>query len=189
MADNGLQLKDSPKKISDQELERDRKIVLDSIGEKNSFSERNDILKPISEKETNLENLPAEPEERIENFPQKAEKNLPVEKPKDIPADDLIQTSNQQRFQEEKQKEIEKILQNGLENIYLSLSPDKQREFKTEGEKATKEINILLSKTKVNVGKIIALIRKWLSVIPGVNKFFLEQETKIKADQILKLKE
>jgi len=52
-----------------------------------------------------------------------------------------------------------------------------------------KKINTLLDKAKINLGKIASLIRKWLSIIPGVNKFFLEQEAKIKADEIMKLKE
>jgi len=29
----------------------------------------------------------------------------------------------------------------------------------------------------------------WLKLIPGVNKFFLEQEAKIKTDEVLKLKQ
>jgi len=32
------------------------------------------------------------------------------------------------------------------------------------------------------------LIKKWLLLIPGVNKYFLEQEAKIKADEIVKMK-
>ncbi|MDD5032145.1 MAG: hypothetical protein PHR36_03845 [Patescibacteria group bacterium] len=88
----------------------------------------------------------------------------------------------------EREKRIEKIMENGLEDIYLSLPADKQREFKLEGEKTMKEINVLLDKVKVNIGKIANLIKKWLSLIPGVNKFFLEQEAKIKADEIMKLK-
>jgi hypothetical protein len=35
------------------------------------------------------------------------------------------------------------------------------------------------------VKKILALIRDWLKLIPGVNRFFLEQEAKIKTDKIL----
>ena len=64
----------------------------------------------------------------------------------------------------------------------------KQREFKGEGEKTAAKINQLMSKTKVNVKKIINLIKKWLSIIPGINSFFLEQEAKIKADEIFKIK-
>jgi flagellar biosynthesis GTPase FlhF len=88
----------------------------------------------------------------------------------------------------EREKQIESILAKDLEEIYLNMPPDKQEEFKREGEKTAREINSLLEKTKVKVKKIIDLIKKWLSIIPGVNRFFLEQESKIKADEIVKLK-
>ncbi|OGF24461.1 hypothetical protein A3H09_00900 [Candidatus Falkowbacteria bacterium RIFCSPLOWO2_12_FULL_45_13] len=90
--------------------------------------------------------------------------------------------------QVKQQKQIEKILASGLEEIYLSLTPEKQRQFKKVGEETASKINQLLSKAKVNLGAIVRLIRKWLSLIPGINKFFLEQEAKIKADEIVKIK-
>jgi hypothetical protein len=86
------------------------------------------------------------------------------------------------------QKQIEKILASGLEDIYLSLTPAKQKEFKLVGEQTAAKINKLLAKAKVNLGAIIRLIRKWLSLIPGVNRYFLEQEAKIRADEIIKMK-
>jgi hypothetical protein len=89
---------------------------------------------------------------------------------------------------EERAKLIEGFLARGLEDIYLGLPLDKQKEFRDQGEETAKKINKLLEKTKVNIGKIVSLIIKWLSLIPGVNKFFLEQEAKIKADEIIKLK-
>lgn len=89
----------------------------------------------------------------------------------------------------EQEKKIEKILETGLTDIYLSLRPDKQEEFRREGEKTAQKINSLLNKAKINLGKIINLIKKWLAIIPGVNRFFLEQEAKIKADEMIKLKE
>ena len=88
----------------------------------------------------------------------------------------------------QREKQIEDILAKGLEEAYLSMSLQKQSEFKKAGEQASREINNLLSQTKVKVKKIISLIRKWLSIIPGVNKFFIEQESKIKADEIVRLK-
>jgi hypothetical protein len=88
--------------------------------------------------------------------------------------------------QKEQEKQIENILAKNMEEAYLGMSPIRQTEFKREGEKTAREINSLLAKTKVKVNKIINLIKKWLSLIPGVNKFFLEQESKIKADEILK---
>ncbi|MCG2701421.1 hypothetical protein L6267_04600 [Candidatus Parcubacteria bacterium] len=93
------------------------------------------------------------------------------------------QSSNKQR-----EKQIEDVLAKGLDEAFLSMDPQKQREFKKMGEQTAREINNLLDQAKVKIKKIITLIRKWLSIIPGVNKFFIEQESKIKADEIIKLK-
>jgi hypothetical protein len=87
-----------------------------------------------------------------------------------------------------RQKEIDQILSDGLKEIYINMSPEKQRQFRQVGEQTVKVINGMLGETKVKVNKIITLIRSWLSLIPGVNKFFLEQETKIRVDKIIKLK-
>jgi len=89
---------------------------------------------------------------------------------------------------EEREKQIENFLARGLEDVYLGLSLEKQLEFRVKGEETAKKINKLLEKTRINVGKIIKLIKKWLALIPGVNKYFLEQEAKIKADEIIKLR-
>jgi len=88
----------------------------------------------------------------------------------------------------EREIEIDRILSNGLEEMYMGMTPEKQQEFKEVGEETTRTINLMLSETKIKVRKIIDLIRDWLSLIPGVNKFFLEQETKIRTDKILNLK-
>jgi len=86
------------------------------------------------------------------------------------------------------QKQIENILAKDLEEIYMNLSPEKKAEFKKTGEQTASKINQLLTKTKINVGEIIRLIKKWLSLIPGINKYFLEQEAKIKADELIRLR-
>lgn len=90
--------------------------------------------------------------------------------------------------QKQQIKTIERTMSEGLEEIYLNMPKSKQQEFKREGEKTAVKINQLLNKTKVNIKKIVQLIKKWLSIIPGVNSFFLEQEAKIKADQIFKIR-
>jgi hypothetical protein len=89
---------------------------------------------------------------------------------------------------EEREKQIENFLARDLEEIYLGLPLNKQVEFRKEGEETARKINKLLEHTKINFGKIVNLIRKWLSLLPGVNKFFLEQEAKLKADEIIKLR-
>lgn len=90
--------------------------------------------------------------------------------------------------QARQQKKIESILSSGLEEIYLSLAPARKEKFKMVGEETAAKINKILAKTKINISAIIRLIRKWFSLIPGVNKYFLEQEAKIRAEKIVKIK-
>jgi len=83
---------------------------------------------------------------------------------------------------------IDAVLEEGLNEIFLKMDASRQKEFKKKGEETVAQINKLLSETKIKVNKIIDLIRQWLKFIPGINKFFLEQEAKIKADKIIKVK-
>ena len=85
-------------------------------------------------------------------------------------------------------KEIDDILSEGLEDVFLALSSEKQANFKQVGEETKVKINILLQKTQIKVEQIVNLIKKWLGIIPSVNYYYLEQEAKIKADKIMKLK-
>lgn len=85
-------------------------------------------------------------------------------------------------------EEIEGILAENLEDIFMQLSPDQQQSFKAGGETTAQKIYTVLQKTKVRIKEILGLIKDWLKIIPGVNKFFLEQEAKIKTEKILKLK-
>ncbi|MFA7088009.1 MAG: hypothetical protein WC146_01565 [Patescibacteria group bacterium] len=92
-------------------------------------------------------------------------------------------------YQKQRELEIDNILAEGLGAIFLKMDQDNQKKFKKKGEETAATINILLNKTKINVGKIINLIKNWLKLIPGINKFFLEQEAKIKADAIIRIKD
>lgn len=83
---------------------------------------------------------------------------------------------------------IEKILEQDLGKIYFSLPENLKKEFKVKGEETAAKIEILLQRAKVKVKEVIKLIMAWLKMIPGVNKYFIEQEAKIKTDKILKLK-
>lgn len=82
-------------------------------------------------------------------------------------------------------KEIEKVLEEDMADVYFTLNPNDQAKFKVTGEKTAREINSLLSEVKIQINKIADLIRGWLKVLPGVSKFFIEQETKIKTDKLL----
>jgi len=82
-------------------------------------------------------------------------------------------------------QQIENILSEDLTDMFLKMSPQQQEEFRAKGEETASKIRVLMSSAKVNVKKILLLITDWLKMIPGVNKFFLEQEAKIKTDKIL----
>jgi hypothetical protein len=84
---------------------------------------------------------------------------------------------------------IERILEEDLEEIYFNLPPEKQKEFKTKGEETASKIEKMIETGKVIAKKILKLIYNWLKLIPGINRFFLEQEAKIKTDKIIALAE
>jgi hypothetical protein len=46
------------------------------------------------------------------------------------------------------------------------------------------EISKMVRSLQLNVKRALQLIRDWLLTVPKVNKFFLEQEAKIKVDKI-----
>lgn len=99
----------------------------------------------------------------------------------------IISVGQQRKISAQRAKDIEKILEKDLDEIYLAMPVEKRIVFKAVGEKTIAQINELIEMGKINMKKVIDLIRAWLLIIPGVNKFFLEQETKIKADEIIKL--
>ena len=83
---------------------------------------------------------------------------------------------------------VEKILSDGLKDTYDKLSPIAQQEFKLKGEETASKIRELLRAARVQVKKIFRLILEWLMLLPNINRFFLEQEAKIKTDRIIELK-
>ncbi len=86
-------------------------------------------------------------------------------------------------------EKIEKILEEDLEQVYLLMTPEQQKIFKDKGEETASKIRILVQRVKIRVKEILSIIREWLATIPGVNKFFIEQEAKIKTDKILEMAE
>ena len=89
-------------------------------------------------------------------------------------------------------QEVEKILEADLGEIFVIMPPAQQQEFKARGEETTSNITRLLNSGKIKFKelskKVFNLIVDWLKIIPGVNKYFLEQEAKIKSEKILALK-
>ncbi len=81
-------------------------------------------------------------------------------------------------------QKIEHALEEDLGEVYKSLPSEKQAEFQRKGEEVAGKIRVMIETAKFSFRKALGLIRDWLKMIPGVNRFFLEQEAKIKADKI-----
>lgn len=82
-------------------------------------------------------------------------------------------------------KDVERVMAEGLEETYKSMDPTSQATFKQVGEATATTIVALLQQTKDQSKKILELLIAWLKIIPGINRFFLEQEAKIKTDKLL----
>ena len=80
--------------------------------------------------------------------------------------------------------EVERVLEDGLGDFYATLNSTEKEKFKIKGEHAATEITIMVRTMKINFKRVLWLIRDWLLTFPGINKFFLEQEAKIKVDTI-----
>lgn len=148
------------------------------------------ILEPNIPELQSLDNSKAEKEREFIEIDQKRTKSSAV-KPTDAKTDP-------QKTEKEKYGEfapsstfeaVENILTDNLGEIYAQLSPSDQAKFQKKGEETVGIISKMLDSARIKVGKVMSLIRTWLTIIPGVNKFFLEQEVKIKTDKILELQE
>lgn len=85
--------------------------------------------------------------------------------------------------------EVEKILEDGLGD-YVPDMPDEARErFIHKGGEVAGELSSMVRSLNVKVKRVVTLIREWLLTIPGVNRYFIEQEAKIKTDRIVNLVE
>ena len=80
--------------------------------------------------------------------------------------------------------EVEKVLSEGLAETYQNLPPQIQIKFRKQGEQIAQIICQMIETARVQIKKITKLIYNWLKIIPGINRLFLEQEAKIKADKI-----
>jgi len=105
-----------------------------------------------------------------------------LQKPASSPVPDL---SGESQSAHQEIEQLEEILSAGLDDIYQDLQPAAKQIFKVKGEQAAYKIQLLLQGAKVKINEILEIIRGWLLVIPGVNRFFLEQEAKIKTDKII----
>lgn len=115
-------------------------------------------------------------EENINNLKQKLKSNKK-------------KTSKIPQLRDDITLEIEKTLEDGLGDAFDEMTVVEQQEFKLKGEETALLVRQMLKKTHVKVKNIFKLVLEWLRMLPGINRFFLEQEAKIKTDKILAIKE
>ena len=135
----------------------------------------------------NKEKVENEAELKVEK--EKKESNVKKIAEKEMELAGLAAQSTPAAIQKKREEEIDKILSDGLSEIFLKMTPDKQKEFQAKGEETVKKIAVLLQESRVKVNKIVDLIKKWLKLIHGVNRFFLDQAAKLKVDKIIRMKD
>jgi len=111
--------------------------------------------------------------ENVTETPTVAPAVLPVAEPS-LPIDPTVRS-------------IELILSEDITEQFKAMSPDDQAKFKAKGEETVSKLSALMQKTAIKAREVLKLIVGWLRFIPHVNKYFLEQESKIKTDKILDL--
>ncbi len=154
---------------------------LDNLNEE--FARSRDLrIQQQAEQEQNHESEKAETEAA-------AEKKINLESAKHRPVPLAVKKHHRPlpQIQDPTVIKIEKILESGLGDQYVKLSPIAKQEFKIKGEETAIKIKELLKDTHIKVKKILLLIIEWLKILPGINQFFLEQEAKIKTDNLIEL--
>lgn len=134
----------------------------------------------VVERRQEIEKQPEiKPQEKLESDYGRATAPVPVQR------DDTPQPLGGSKSQE--LVEIENILSEHLESLYASLPDDQKPLFREKGEEAAKKIETLLDQAKIKVKQILEVIINWLSVVPGINKFFIEQQAEIKMNKLIAL--
>ena len=75
-----------------------------------------------------------------------------------------------------------------LQRIYAGLPPATQGKFRDAGEALAVRLEQMLTTGKFELRVAHGGIKSWLSVIPRTNRFYLDQEAKVKTDSILALR-
>lgn len=82
---------------------------------------------------------------------------------------------------------VERVLEQNLWDLYFALPQGTREKFKAEGEAAAASLRAAIESKRVKPSQVLRPVLRWLKTIPRVNPFFLEQEAKIKTDQVMEL--
>ncbi|MCK9361609.1 hypothetical protein M0Q28_05325 [Patescibacteria group bacterium] len=83
--------------------------------------------------------------------------------------------------------EVEKILEYGLGDYIPDMPEEARQRFLKKGGEVAAQLSTMVHTLNVQVTLVVTLIKEWLLTIPGVNRYYIEQESKIKTDQIVEL--
>jgi uncharacterized protein YgbK (DUF1537 family) len=83
--------------------------------------------------------------------------------------------------------EVEKILEAGLGDYVPDMPEEARQRFLKKGGEVAAQLSVMVRTLNIHVSLVLKLLKEWLLTIPGVNKYFIEQEAKIKADKIIDL--
>lgn len=150
-----------------------------------------DVVKtgvPAPERPPEVEKVPeAAREVPVREVAQRVEK--PVEVPIKAPPAPAAPSAPPPPPKEPILAQIESILEEDLEEVYAGLPAELKPKFLAKGEEVARTIRQMMEQAKVKARKVLKLIIAWLKMIPGVNKFFLEQEAAIKTQKIMTITE
>ncbi len=178
----------SPDSLVNQLKELDRK--LDVSSNKPPAGIEAPAISPTVEVPAPTELAPKTPEQTAKETAFEKYKQVDDENPEESPyvikqAKPTKADIQQATVKSQQLQEIEDLMTKDLGEMYQRMSPEDQQKFKAKGEEVAVEIDTLLHRAKLTAKRVLHLIRSWLKLVPGINKFFLEQEAKIKAEELI----
>jgi hypothetical protein len=78
---------------------------------------------------------------------------------------------------------VERVLEEGLRDTYLSMSPEQRVKFRLTGEELANGLRSLVGE-EVRPSSVHRDVMQWLAQIPGANEFWLEQAGYIKTTKV-----
>lgn len=157
-----------------------------TLAQESPASEAAPAEKPVIPVETlpipeiTKETVPAEPEQ-----PTPSKKAQTQAQPSQVPA--AAAPVQAQPEKTETRKQIESILQEGLGPVFLQMDQKERMAFTQAANETASKLEVLVTQFKASAKEVLRLIKVWLAKIPRVNKYFLEQASKIKTDEILQV--
>lgn len=171
----------SQSKINFKDAEMDRQSLVESGNLQESQDSQEQIIRQYVKKEQR--EILAEQDQNLEQEIHQTVRRQAVTQVDSADSEPLPAAAPKSEFL----MEIEHLLADDLGDIYNEMAPDMRVKFKNRGEEIARKIEQVIIQGKVRLKQIINWIRDWLKMIPGVNKFFLEQAAKIKSDKVIEL--